>query len=297
MTTERIPEANSFQAEVPHVLWAAPDGTVFVSTITDGGRRSIVHRRDKTGLWEVIARRRSAEAAQLWGRTATDLYIMDGDSIAHYDGTKTVEITPFGPTLLGIGGIGEDVFVAGEEFSGTTGDLSPSSGQIRRRHGVAGSWASEPTIAGLRVNEVWTGGGTVWGRAKAPDDQDGSNDRLLQRGANGRWSEKKFYGAKRPSEVAVRSVWVSPTGEGFVATDESVFRSSNGATSWSNTGEVAGVGALWGRSNNDVYANTAGGLMHYDGKSWSPTSYARQTMGPVGGTSTVVLLAVTLDQE
>lgn len=59
-------------------------------------------------------------------------------------------------------------------------------------------------------------------------------------------------------------------------------------------GEADDVAVLWGRSNSDVYATTARGLLHYDGKSWSPTSYTRWAT-VMGGTGTDVLLAAPSD--
>lgn len=291
--TEEIPEANAFEGEEPGAIWAAPDGTVFVSTVNGAHHSSDVHRRDKTGAWEVVTRRRSSRAVQLWGRSASDLYMIDGDSLAHLEGTQKTEILLPASTTSALGGIGEDVFVVGESYRETAGD-SALSVQLHRRHGAAGKWVVEPTVQGLEVRTLWAGGGTLWGRAVGGDGEDGTDDHLLQRTANGRWTERKWFGTTPQGAATIRAVWVSPTGDAFVATSSGVFRSASGGASWSKTGEPADVEALWGRSNGDVYACTGDGLLHYDGKSWSATSYSGRA-SVIGGTATDVLLAVSTD--
>ena len=292
-TTEDVPEANPLEGEEPRAIWAAPDGTIFVSTVNGTRDSGDVHRRDKAGAWTVITRRRSTVPVQLWGRSATDLYVMDGDSLAHFDGKTKAEVPPPASTTSAMGGIGDDLFVVGASSGESEGEGTPGV-QLYRRRGATGKWAVEPTTEGLALNGLWSGGTALWARALAADGEEGVDDRLLQRGANGRWTERTWFGATRPAEVSIRAVWVSPTGDAFVATGSGVFRSSSGGASWSKAGEPGEVEALWGRSNGDVYASTRGGLLHYDGKSWSPTSY-HGAASVLGGTATEVILAVSSD--
>jgi hypothetical protein len=312
--TEDLPEAHALEGEEPGAIWTAPDGTVFLSTMTGSHNRSNVYRRDKTtGTWDVIATRRSLRLAQLWGRSAADLYIMDHDSLAHFNGIKTTEIVPPTTNVLALGGVGEDVFLAAASVPSSAdaddSDDAPSDAGAkaakaakarepgvrlhRRRASGASGWVVEPTVTGLEVKELWSAGGTMWGRALAPDGVDGYDDRLVQRSANGQWTERKWYGATRPGSTNIRAVWVSPTKDAFVATDGGIFRSANGGASWSKTGTEVHVDGLWGRSNTDVYATTRDGLLHYDGKAWSATSYTSRATA-IGGTATDVLLGVAV---
>jgi hypothetical protein len=294
-TTESVPEPSSLEAEEPAAIWTAPDGSVFVTTkFVSGGRKmSHVHRRDKTGVWEVVTRRRSTIPAQVWIRSATDVYVMDVDSLVHWNGTKTTDITAPAPRLLALGGIGEDMLVASEPSPDDGSADAAAPVQLHRRRGVSGPWTDEPAVPGLVVKELWSAGGTVWGRAVAGDGEDGIDDQLVKRDS-GRWTEKKWFGATRPTTAAIGAVWVSPTGDAFVSTNTGVFRSVNGGASWAKTGTPEDVESLWGRSNSDVYAATGNGLMHYDGKAWSKTSYTDRATA-IAGTATAVLLLVATD--
>jgi hypothetical protein len=139
------------------------------------------------------------------------------------------------------------------------------------------------------VRGLWSGGGALWARAVAGDNDDGVDDRLLQRTAAGRWTERRWYGATRPRSVGVGAVWVSPTAEAFVATSLGVYRSASSGLAWRKTDAPVGVVALWGRASDDVYAGTQEGLLHYDGKVWSTTSYT-EPVRVLGGTATEVLV-------
>lgn len=293
-TTEEIPAANFGEGEEPGTIWSAPDGTVFVTTLTSTHDGSNVHRRDTTGTWSVISRRRSSRPCQLWGKSAKDFYILDHDSIAHYDGTRTTEVLPPAPETFALGGIGEDIFISGLSQDRDTGD---DRMQLHRRQGAAADakWVVEPTPESLTVRALWSGGGTLWARGVAKDGEEGVDDRLLQR-VSGRWTERKWFGAKRPAAAGIKALWVSPSGDAFMANYDGIYRSSNGGASWTKTSETSDAKALWGRSNNDVYAATLDGVDHYDGKKWSPTSYRSGDTAHVarvmGGTASEVLLVV-----
>jgi hypothetical protein len=285
-TTEDIPQTNTGEAEYPGHIWTAPDGSIFVSTMNGAHERSFVHRRDKNGAWSTVATRRTGRVVQLWGRSATDVVLMDWDSLAHWDGTSKTEIEPPVSRLFALGGIGQDVFVAGQAPNKNTGELTM---QLYRRHGE-GEWAVEPTTGDLAIKELWSGGNTLWGRALGKDGEDAVDDRLVQR-ANGKWTERKPFGATRPTSVAIRSVWVTPTGDAFVASDAGVFRSTGGGASWTKVSAATDYDGLWGRSPNDVYAATGDGVQHFDGKTWSKTSYTAEATA-IGGTASELLVLV-----
>ncbi|CAN5908468.1 hypothetical protein BH11MYX4_BH11MYX4_30360 [soil metagenome] len=281
--TEEIPASSLSESELPGAIWAAPDGTVFVSTKAGAGS-SNVHRRDKSGAWSIIARRRSTQVVQIWGRSATDLTLMDVDSLAHYDGTKTTEITPPAPRLTGLGGIGDDIFVMGE---------SAAASELQRRRGVAGTWALEAVgVDGVTPRKLFAGNGTLWATGADSDDSDADADHLLVRAGNGKWAEKKWYGTTKPPSSVIRAVWVSPSNDAFVATDSGIYRSTGGGATWTKSGPQTDVESLWGRSNGDVYATSDSGLLHFDGKAWTATKYTG-TETVIGGTATEVLLMGT----
>lgn len=150
-------------------------------------------------------------------------------------GQETGQLGPFGkPVSVAAGEGGSIALATGEKVclwrGGERTDI-PSVDLHRLHGGAAGSWTPETAMAGLAVRDLWVGGGTIWGRAVGSEGVDGVDDRLLQRSASGRWTEKMWYGAKRPSTVDIHAVWVSPTGDAFVAADTGVVRSRNGGAS------------------------------------------------------------------
>ncbi len=283
--------ATATGSETPGVIWAAPDGTIFVSTRV-GSDSSNVHRRDRSGVWSVIGHRRSTRAVQFWGKSSSDLTFMDVDSLAHWDGSKTTEIAPPPAPLSGLAGIGDDLFVASE---------SVDASELQRRKGTGESavWTEEPLgVDGVVIRKLFAGNGTLWATGADRDDRDDRDDsddsdadpdHLLVRAGNGRWVEKKWFGATKPIRGTIRSVWVSPTNDAFVATDAGIYRSTSGGATWTRSGTQTDVENVWGRSNGDVYATSASGLLHYDGKAWTPTKYTGSEM-VIGGNATDVIL-------
>lgn len=275
-------------SETPGAIWAATDGTIFISTKA-GSDSSNVHRRDKSGVWSVIGRRRSTRAVQFWGKSAADLTFMDIDSLAHYDGRGTTEIAPPASPLSGLGGIGDDLFVASESV--VTTEL-----QRRKDTGEAAVWANETLgVDGVIIRKLFAGNGTLWATAADRDDSDADPDHLLVRTGSGRWAEKKWFGATKPIGSAIRSVWVSPTNDAFVATDSGIYRSTGGGSTWTRSGTQTDVENLWGRTNGDVYATSASGLLHYDGKAWTTTKYMGSELVIGGTASDVILMGSTTD--
>ena len=277
--SEEIPSA---KGETPGAIWTAPDGTIFVSAMDDTGS-SYVHRREKTGEWSIIARRRSTRVVQMWGTSASNLTLMDIDSLAHYDGRKTTEIDPPPSPLSGLGGIGEELFVASQSIDTT---------ELQRRRGsaAASTWTNETLgVDGVIIRKLFAGNGTLWATAADRDDSDADPDHLLVRTGSGRWTEKKWFGTTKPAASTIRSVWVSPSNDAFVATDSGIYRSTGSGSTWTRSGPQTDVENLWGRSNGDVYATSATGLFHYDGKAWSTTKYTGSEL-VVGGTATDVIL-------
>ena len=201
----------------------------------------------------------------------------------HYDGHQTTEISPPPSPLSGLAGIGDDLFVASEAVDTT--EL-----QRRKGSGSAATWTNETLgVDGVIIRKLYAGNSTLWATAADRDDSDADPDHLLVRTGNGRWTEKKWFGATKPVASTIRSVWVSPTNDAFIATDSGIYRSSGGGSTWTRSGTQTDIENVWGRSNGDVYATSASGLLHYDGKAWTPTKYTGSEL-VIGGTATEVLL-------
>ncbi len=220
---------------------------------------------------------------------------MDGDSLAHYDGKKTSELSLPSETLRALGGIGDEVFVAAESSSEDNDSAAdagaPTPYKIHHRHGMAGSWAAEPVSATVEMRELWSGGSSLWGRAT---DDDG-DDHLFLRTGNGRWTERKAIGgatATGARKIDIRTMWISPTNDAFVAAGGGIYRSNGGADAWTQIGTPAGVSLIWGRSSRDLYVNASNGVLHYDGKAWTETSFTQRAVA-LGGTATDVLIGTT----
>ncbi|MFO0640285.1 MAG: WD40 repeat domain-containing protein [Polyangiaceae bacterium] len=275
-TTEAVPSAaGARHGESPGSLWVAPDGTLFVATMEGTSERSFVHVRKPDGTWSVVATRRSPTPARMWGRSSTDMYVLDRDSLAHFDGTKLTELDVPLTTTYALAGMGEDLVVSGSTLDGA--DASPG-GVDRALRFRLGKWVPETTPVGLVPESLWPAGSAgTWGFAF-----DNVKTRVLFRSPSGQWAERAWPAGAAEDDDPV--VWAAASGETFLGTHDGVFRTANRGASWSRAGDPGEVRAMWGRSVNDVYALTPRGLSHYDGKTWSPTSFTGEAQ-LLGGTA------------
>src|SRR5262249_33900791 len=94
------------------------------------------------------------------------------------------------------------------------------------------------------------------------------------------------------SDETFTNLWVSPSGDPFLMTDSAMVRGANGGSKWvEDEMIVAGaVKAIWGRSSNDVYAASFSRVLHFDGKSWSSTSYIGKATALSGTAKEVFVL-------
>lgn len=275
-TTEAVPSAaGARNGERPGSLWVAPDGAIFVATMEGTSERSFVHLRRPDGTWSVVATRRSPTPARMWGRSATDMYVLDRDSLAHFDGTKLTEVDMPLSTTYALAGIGEDVVVSGLALDGPDASKGGVDRALRFR---LGKWVPETTLPGLVPESLWPAGSAgTWGFAF-----DNAKTHLLLRSPSGQWTEREWPAGTAEDDDPV--MWAAASGESFLGTQRGVFRTANRGASWSRAGDPGEVRALWGRAANDVYALTPRGLSHYDGKTWSPTSFAGEAH-LLGGTA------------
>ncbi len=275
---EMIPEVRPEVGETPQSIWAAPDGSIFVATIPppdapDGG--CVVYRSTQSGSWESVYEKWGSTRAELFGRSASDVYLMTDNVLAHFDGKRwaSVAVPQSVDLYTSFGASGPDLYLAATDDLGTF---------VHRRQN--GTWKKDHTPSEVGITKLFAGSSsTLW--AAADDAQDGQV--LLQRSSAGTWTDKS-----PPSDIGFRTindVWVSSTGETFVATSDDVFRSKNAGTTWTPALAPRSVLALWGRASNDVYGATREGLAHYDGKAWS-TWYVGN-VDAFTGTATEILVA------
>ena len=273
---EKIPELDRTQGEIPVSVWAAPDGSVFVATTAPAGAaegKCVVYRWTKSGSWEAVYQKRGSKHAQVFGRTASDVYVRTDRELARFDGKQWEAVAvPELETFTASGSSSTDVFLAGTDDTWT---------QLHRRRGA--TWVKESLPPNVTVTDLFSGpSSTLWATAVATND-----DVLLHRSANGVWSVKTPQNGGEP--LMMTSVWTSPSGETFVAALDAVFRSKNAGATWTAEEPPYRVHDLWGRSSSDVYGGAASGLLHFDGKTWSTTSY-QDRVEALTGTATEVLV-------
>ena len=277
-TVEPIPEQDPARGEIPRALFAAADGTVFAATVTEAPRRRcVVYKRSTAGAWVVSHSIASpSNDVTIVGRSASDVYLAVGMTIAHFDGVSwSSTAMPTDDIIDGAAAAGGELFVATS--------MSDERRAVHRRHG--GAWMKEATPTGVSFRALHGAGTSLW--AVAEDDQE--HQVLLRRAPGGVWSTRTPSGDQGAS-LAVQSFWASPSGEVFVGTSSSVLRSKDGGASWSEEPRPDGVAALWGRSSTDVYALEGSGLVHFDGKSWSWITDDLRGGQSLSGTATDVLV-------
>jgi len=153
--------------------------------------------------------------------------------------------------------------------------------EVNRRRGT--TWSKEATPSATSLKLLSAGSSSAW----ALGEDDGSQDVLLQRRGDGTWTIKTP--ARDAALTSLHALWVAPGGEIFLATDDGMLRSANNGATWSEQEMIDPATVIWGRSGTDAYAASVSGLLHYDGKAWSRTSYSGKTLA-LGGTAKDVLV-------
>ncbi len=281
---EKLPETDPAHGEVARSVWAAPDGTVFVATTSPPAapeKRCVVYRSSKPEVWRPVYRS-STWCADVFGRTASDVYLMTDDALVHFDGKawEPVSLPHRDREVTALATSGPDLFLAHGDDSGT---------ELYRRRGE--TWTKEQTPPDVRILRLYGGpSSTVWALGERSAD-----DVLLQRSAGGTWAIKKPAIAEDTATIS--SVWVSPTGELFLSKQDGVLRSKNAGTTWTTDEPPYSVYDLWGRASNDVYGRTRVGLVHFDGKTWSAASFVGSSEAMTGTASELLLVRSTEDDE
>ena len=316
VTTEDLPSQTGGAAATVGRLWAAPDGTLFAATLNRVGSGSAMfERKVDSGDWRAIDSRHSTRIVEMAGRSATSLPFIDYNSMGVYDGKTTHEITPPSTSVYGIATSGDDLLVLAEgpkkpsviDHDDDADDDTPNvvfrrklpttpSGTVRAPEGLVNDWKLEPTIPNVELMRLFNGPASVWAiGSNTKDDKQLTSTRVFER-LGGRWLERRWWGNGARPDERVETVWVTPTNDAFVGTTGGIYRSTGGGAAFTKTPdplEIVGIPrSLWGRSSTDVFAATADGLLHFDGKGWAYTPYRHDAMA-VTGTKTDVYALTT----
>jgi hypothetical protein len=282
-TAEDIPEARPEDGERPRAAWTASDGTLFVAAMTGRSKPSVVvHQRSPSGEWTIGITKTVSDPdilVSMGGRSATDVWVAaSGGHLLHFDGKEwNTAALPSGSAEL-VCATTNVVFVSASEGMDWA---------IFRRSKTG--WTKEKAPENLRLTQLRCGGPALWGFLS----QDEGNDVLALHGSDGTWAVKK------PSVAGVAkadflTLWVSPSGDPFLPGDSTVLRGSNNGTKWAEDDVVVAATStsmsMWGRSSNDVYAASLSRLLHFDGKTWSSTSYIGRAAALSGTAKEVFVL-------
>ena len=279
-TIEAIPEATGSRdrGESPRALLTTSDGVVLAATLSaETPQRAVVYKRASDGAWPVsFVTPVTSGSVALVAKSASDVYLVSGTKLAHFDGTSWSDIALPPETFA------ESAAMAGGDLLFASNEAVDGSA-IYRRH--AGAWTKETTPTGLSALALYGGGASVWAVAEDAD----SNKVLLRRAANGAWSAKTPTVAH--GSLGLRWVWSNPSGETFIGAAGGVLRTKDGGVTWTEAPHPGSVVSLWGRSSTDMWAIAGRDTVaHYDGKTWSNVDEDVDGAEYIGGTATDVLV-------
>ena len=204
----------------------------------------------------------------VWGANGNDVFAVGGSvpgTILHYDGTSWSAQTNASDSLFGVWGTsGSNVFAVGY------------AGAIRHYNGT--SWSSQSS-----GTSNWLFG--VWGTNGSDVFAVGSAGTILHYNGS-TWSAQ----ASGTTE-GLRGVWGSSVSDVFAVGSGGTILHYDG-TSWTAlvSGTSNDLNGVWGASGSDVFA-VGGGVIHYDGSTWSFSSCCATAFG-VWGTSGSNVFAV-----
>jgi len=194
--------------------------------------------------------------SQIWGSSGSDVFVVGGNTIRHYDGSTWSDMSSGTTEWLGgvWGSSGSDVFAVGGSgtilhYNGSTWSTM-SSGTTNNLQGVWGSSGSDVFAVGGYFEERQIGrlhgtilhyNGSTWSTMLS-----GTTNYLL-------------------------GVWGSSGSDVFAVGVSGTILHYNGST-WStmSSGTKSYLRGVWGSSRNNVFAVGDGGtVLHYNGLTWS----------------------------
>lgn len=234
------------------VLWAAPDGMLFLATRNRTAGTCNVRRQVERGeAWITNIDREKCTKVALFGRSSSEVYLSLGGALRRFDGLRwgpPLELPFTAVALSGTTAPGSDIFVIDDENAFYRIDVK--------------TFTEAKPVASNGSARALFGGPALW----ALGETDEASDLIL------RWNGKDWTRRTIPNEGGAlwtsMDLWASPGGHVFVARYGLVERSTNDGATWTESMLAVAVVSLWGRSNTDVYATGGVGTYHFDGKSW-----------------------------
>ena len=231
----------------------------------------------------------------LWGRSATEVYVTGGVGILRMDeaGWTQIVSAPAKEALHGVTGTQSEVFAVGPRGtivrgsddqwvrldSGTTEDLNavwaaPDGKVFAVGHGPAGptllkyegdGWTSMPSdvtlpasfqgVWGTSSTNVFAAGGTQNGPV------------VLQ------YDGETWASMAVPNGNSLLAIWGTSSQDIFaVGANGSILHFDGLDWTPMESGAIAWLRTVWGSSGQDVYAAGDQTLLHYDGTDWSPVT-------------------------
>jgi hypothetical protein len=255
-------ESTPLAGDDPRALYVAENGTVFLATIVRSGRCAI-RRKTAADGWRASTESLDCRAVALYGRAANDVYAGLGSTIRHFDGARWVDLAFLGEEVRSI---------AGDPKNPAVIYVVDRAGAIRSHR--AGVWVEEPIRGAQTATSVFAGSSRVWAQGTP-------GDVLLQRGTNAEWTST--------TRTQRGETWAAPDGTIFSAYGTTITAVRDGIPSEDIV--PAFVDHLWGRTRVDVYAGGPSGLIHYDGITWTNTSFSGRVRALAGNATDLYVVA------
>lgn len=178
-----------------------------------------------------------------WGSSSSDIFAISASTIAHFDGNAWQRFPVTGNQLRVISGRSPgDVWAAGQEllhYDGSEWTRMLDSTAVP--YALSALWPSAPGVVIL-----------------------GAADGRVYRFQNGALTP-----LGQPGPYAIGALWGASTTDLFAVDGAGKVFRYNGSQ-WAPQTEMFAQGrAIWGTSSSDVWVGGDGGLVHYDGTSWT----------------------------
>ena len=253
VTTSPFPAAIHKHGESIGGAWVAPDGALFAAgfmfTGVPGPDTGAVYHRDVKGTFRIGYTKPAKELADVFGRTANDVYAGGKDVLVHWDGQAWTDVPTEGVlgSILGIYAHESDLFLVTNEGN---------DGHIFVRH-KDGAWKQETTTSSCFLRAIHGAGTAVWAG--------GDCGLVLRRTPEGKWKEER-----RQAGGTIFQLWATSEKEVHAATIDLIF--SRGDGRWSRV-EVPStrIFGLTG-SGHDVYALGVDGIYRGTGSTFTKTT-------------------------
>ena len=257
-------------------IWATSASDIFVTGVYDGSSDGmILHYNGQT--WSEQFRANQVLLGGLWGASATDVFTAGNPTggstspalVLRYNGSQWSDVGPQEDfdhynTVWGTS--------PGDLFVGGWFDAIPASGLIRHYNGTTwaamtghgfGTHGNVTDLAGVSPSDVY-----ALGVESTFDEEPSVTTYAIAHYDGNVWS--RSFGT---TEYRLNGVWAVGANDAFaVANDGYIFRYDG--TAWTPMLSPTGhhLTDVWGTSSTNVYAVGDGGILHYDGSTWTFSS-------------------------